>query len=1097
MMHTGLTICLSCSSASPSGKRFCADCGAPLPRICADCGGRIAQGSEVCGECRADPRANLPAKPSSPPERTAAATSVSHNKVLMGEAERRQLSVMFCDLVGSTSLAGRLDPEDMRDIIISYQNAVAAIVEKYGGYVAKYMGDGVLVLFGYPHAQEDDPEQAVRTGLAIVAAVSALSKPEPLQVRIGIATGLTVVGDLIGIGSSREQAVVGDTPNLAARLQALAEPNTVFISDTTRRLVGTLFALRDLGPQSLKGIAAEERVWQALREQRGAGRFQALRSSATTLLGRDAELLAAQEQWDLAKRGAGRLLIISGEPGIGKSRFAEALHRFASKDDFNFIRLDCSPAHTSSAFYPIIETLLKNIGGDEQDDFEIFRVRFVKRLRACGLSSREISSICGFTFSRRNQNDDVHTVSSSRKREMFVRSVVVYIAKLAEQVPLLMTWEDVHWADPSSLEFIAYLANNINKLPTMLVTTSRPELDDRWQALPCTHVLRLSRLDDKEAADLVRNVAFKRDLSDDLVSAVVGQADGVPLFIEELAKSVVEGLHSPIQRASIPTTLQATLTARLDRLGESRTIAQIASVIGRKFSFDLLLKVSGVSSSVLQDRLAFLESCDLMYRTGIQSENSYVFKHALVCDAAYNMLLRVERIRIHERVVRALEHSAHFTADHPNVLADHCAGAHLWVKAIRYWIAASRLAIGQFAHQEASQYHDRALAVLDQIPDPAVKRGLQVQLHLVCADIMRTTRGWSAQETFLRLQRARALVDSTTPSDEKTDIICGVWGFEFTNGRPRSALDFLESAADLIDADNQAFVTYMKAASRHNLGLFQSAIGDFESVLIATKLHAAAGMRAFGYGVAPVARSCLCQLYYLTGCFEAAEEAKRSALADARQLDHPVTLANVYALILPIVIFLGDLPFAHQLVDMQTKIAQMNGLDFFKHRADIFGGWLTSLEADPTRGADQIICSLEAGGRQGHAQHRPFYMMIAAQAFVRGGDFRRGVALAAQALREAEGSQERVRHAEIYRIYGDILSHEPRHAGSEAASYFERALKIASDQGAKTLQYLAVRSLEKLKSQYVPEICAKTQGTQMDYECFKAVFSRSPYTNML
>ena len=713
-------------------------------------------------------------------------------------AERRQVTVMFSDLVGSTALSASMDPEDLHEVISAYQKCVAEAVRRFGGFVAKYMGDGVLVYFGYPQAHEDDAERAVRAGLEVVAAVGSLKAASPLQTRVGIATGLVVVGDLVGSGEAQERGIVGETPNLAARLQGFAEPNTVVIAESTRRLLGGLFELADLGAIDLKGLTRPAQAWTALRPSSVESRFKALRAATTPLIGRDEEIELLIRRWTQAKAGEGCVVLISGEPGIGKSRIAEAIQERLSLEPHTRLRFFCSPYHQDSALHPAISQL-ERAAGFRRDDTAEQRLDKLESLLARATNDvSEIAPLFADLLSiRTGGRYPPLELTPYKRKEKTLRALVSQVEGLSAIEPVLMVFEDVHWSDPTTRESLDLLIERTPKLPVLLVITYRPEFTPSWVGRPNVTVITLSRLKPRQQAEMVGHLTGKA-LPKEIIDQIVNRTDGVPLFIEELTKSVVESgllvevgdqyaITSPMGTLAIPTTLHASLLARLDRLAPTREVAQIGAALGRSFSHELISAVSQMPQQKLNEALEQLVQAELIFRRGSPPEAEYTFKHALVQDAAYDTLLRSRKQHIHARIASTLENQFLETAAaDPAILAHHYTEAGLYENALNYLVKAGQQAVARSAMAEAVALVEKGLGLLSAMPISREHQKQELQLRLALAGALIGTKGYASPQVSETWARAGVLGELIGETSHFVPI-AGQWAHHLVRAEHRLA----------------------------------------------------------------------------------------------------------------------------------------------------------------------------------------------------------------------------------------------------------------------------------------------------------------------
>ena len=701
--------------------------------------------------------------------RTDAAGPYSHASV---EAERRPLTVMFCDLVGSTGLSARLDPEDTRSIIATYQKAVAAAVQAEGGFIAKFMGDGIVAYFGYPQAEEHDAERAARAGLAVVDAVGKLKSPldERLRVRVGMATGMAVVGDLIGSGESSERSVVGDTPNIAARLQGLARPDCVVISESTRRLIGDLFELEDLGPLQLKGFEGAVRAFLVLRARSFESRFEALHADGVTeLVGREQELEILTRCWARAKSDHGQVVLISGEPGIGKSRLTVAFMEQIADEPHMRLRYFCSPQHSDSALYPFIGQMERAAGIASNDDPNA-KLDKLDALLIQSETSLEDASLLASMLSLPNDGRHyLQEMTSLRQRQLTLEALISQIEGFSRKDPVLIVFEDVHWADPSSLETLGRLAERIHRLKVLAVVTFRPDFTAPWSANPSVTAITLGRLTDGEIDAIIDSLVGNKTLPGPLRKDIVERADGVPLFAEEITKAVLEAEGGSTTRTieaipspflDVPASLHVSLLSRLDRLGSAKETAQIGAAIGREFSHALLAAVAQKSELELVASVTRLVDAGLVFRHGVPPDPTYLFKHALIQDAAYSTLLREARRSLHMRIADALETQfPDVIASQPATLARHFGEAGQVEKAAILWGKAGQQSVSRSALAEAEAQLKRALALIESLPSTPTRRRERITLEVALIAPLMHIKGYAAPETKTAIEQARQSIE--------------------------------------------------------------------------------------------------------------------------------------------------------------------------------------------------------------------------------------------------------------------------------------------------------------------------------------------------
>ena len=1000
------------------------------------------------------------------------------------EAERRQLTVLFCDLVGSTVLSGALDPEAMRDVITRYQNAVAGEVARFEGHIAKFMGDGVLAYFGYPRAHEDDAERAVRAGLAIIDAVAGLATPagEPLAARIGIATGLVVVGDLVGQGAAQEEAVVGETPNLAARLQTLAAPGSVLISQTTRRLVGTLFELTDLGPQRLKGFADPLAAFRVEGEGRAEGRFEALHGEhLTPLVGREPELAILLERWAWAKDGDGQVVLLSGEPGIGKSRVVRALRERLGNEPYTPLSQYCSPYHTNSALYPVIGLLERasRLDRDEPHEAQLARLEALLA-RSTDRLDEVVPLLAALLGVPTGERYPALALTPEVQKRRTLQALVDQLAGVAARQPVLALYEDVHWIDPSTLELLGLVIEQIPRLPVLALITFRSEFQAPWTGQAHVTMLTMSRLGRRQGVELIARVTGDKPLPSEVVEQIVARTDGVPLFVEELTKTVLESglladagdhyeLSGPLPPLAIPATLHDSLMARLDRLAPVKEVAQIGAVIGREFSHKLLAAVSPLSEDKLGEALDHLVNSELVFRRGTAPEATYSFKHALVQDAAYQSLLKSKRQQLHARIAQVLEERFPDIGEtQPELLARHVTDAGLAEQAIPYWRRAGELAAGRSANLEAIAHLNKGLELVAALPKTLKLRDEELALRLALGAPLIATKGYGAPEVEETYSRASALCDQLGRSGELFPVLRGLWHWHLLRGQLRRAQELGKRLVAL--ADEQATPVH-RALARRSLGTSLFFLGRFADAAVVLDEGIAID-DAVGAWEDPAhvllyteRASVQCRMYstrllWLFGFSDHASETMEAALALCQRLPHPYSLASALSSAALIHNSRREFDTALRRAEAAINLASQHRLlQLIEHSAICRGIALVGL-GQAAEGIALLDAALINWHNLGARLSDTEWLGCLAEAHFRAGQLDAALAALDRAAETAAETGECHYQAELHRLRGTVLAKTGEAA--EAAAWLQRAIDTARSHQAKSLELRAAMSLARL-----------------------------------
>jgi class 3 adenylate cyclase/predicted ATPase len=1000
------------------------------------------------------------------------------------QPERRQLSVLFCDLVGSTELAARLDPEDLGDVMRDYQAACTDVIGWFDGYVAKFLGDGALVYFGWPRAHEDDAERAVRAGLALVEAVVQLERDQEirLQARVGIATGQVVVGDLVGEGAVRDEAVVGETPNLAARLQALAKPGTVVISQATRRLVSGLFELEDLGPRRLKGFAEPLAAWQVQGEGRAEGRFEARHTAALTpLVGRPEEIALLLRRWEQARDGEGQVVLLSGEPGIGKSRIVREVRARLEGEPHVRLLCQCSPYHQTSPLHPVIAQL-ERAAGLERDDPPGARLDKLATLLARGTDRLDesvplIAALLGLPTEDRYPPLDL---TPQRQKQRTLKVLVDQLEGMAAAQPVLVAYEDVHWIDPTTQELLGMAIERIQRLPVLALITFRPEFSPPWSRQPHVSALVLTRLGRRDAAMMVEQVVGDKALPDEVAAQIVAKMDGVPLFVEELTKTVLESgllrdagdcyeLTGPLPPLAIPSTLHDSLLARLDRLAPVKEVAQIGATIGREFSHALLAAVADLPESELKAVLDQLVAAELVFRRGTAPDVTYSFKHALVQDAAYSTLLKRRRQQLHARIRHLLEvQFPEIRSTRPEIIAYHSARAGLFERAAIYWLKAGQLAAERSASIEAIAHLTEGIRALSKLGDTPWRTRHELRCQLALGPALLATRGWSTPEAAEAYRRARELCEKLGEDRERFAASWGLWLLHSTRGETRHAHELTK---ELFEVAERLDDTGLRLQAHHAAWADLTWMGDPRTAcehvrkglaLYDPKEHRPHALLYGGHDPGVCGKGQGGLALWLLGHPDQAEQSASEAVHLAEDLRHAPSLAHALFWIALCHQFRQDGPEAWAYSERLIALASEQELALYRACGLITRGWARVRRGEGCEGIRELREGLDFYTEAEVKLLLSYFRTVLADCYHRIGKSELALISIDGALSIANQTSEHFWHAAILQLKGDIVLALDHFGEAHAEVCFRAAINLARTQGAKSLELRAATSLARL-----------------------------------
>jgi TOMM system kinase/cyclase fusion protein len=1006
------------------------------------------------------------------------------------DAERRQLTVMFCDLVGSTPLSEQLDPEDLREVVRAYQQTCTEVVQHFDGHVAQLLGDALLVYFGWPQAHEDDAQRAVRTGLGMLEAMQTLNtrleqdKGIRLAIRVGIHTGLVVVGEMGG-GGHHEQLALGGTPNVASRLQGLAGADTVTISAATARLVQGYFDLDDLGEHRLKGVAEPIRVYRVQGETETQSRFEVTaRRGLTPLVGREDEVALLLRRWAQSRGGRGQVVLLCGEAGIGKSRLVEVMREHVSRDGAPRIAFRCSPYHTHSALYPVVVHVQRLLQFQRDDTPEVKLAKLERGLHTYGWSLDEtVPLLAGLLSVPLSDRYTPVTLTPQRQRQLTLEMLVTWLFVEADRQPAVLVVEDLHWADPSTLEMLSLLIDRIATAPMLTLLTFRPEFQSPWPMAAHMLHLTLNRFNAQQVERIATAVAGGKRLPGEVVQQVVSRTDGVPLFVEEVTKTVVESgllqeegdhfdLTGPLTTVAIPATLHDALLARLDRLGEAKQVAQLGAALGRTFPYELLYAVARRDAGPLQQALARLVDAELLTSRGVWPQATYTFKHALIRDAAYQSLLKTARQQLHQRTAQVLETQFPETvATQPELLAHHYTEAGRIEEAVGYWQRAGQRAVERSANLEAVAHLTKGLELLASLPDTPERAQQELVMLATLAPALRNTKGRAAPEVRETYARAYALCQQVKDAPQLFPILRGLWNYYNNRAELQTAHELGEqlfALAQCQDDPTQLMWGHcvLGMQDQYYHGAFAGARGHFErAIRLYDCRHQPSLALLYGQDPGVVALSFLAWMVWMLGSPDQALRQGHEALTLAQELTHPYSLAAALNWAALLHQFRREWHAVREQAEAMIAITSEYGFAQRLAWGTVLRGWALAAQGQASEGIEQIHRGLTAFRATGQELFRPYNLALLAEAYGQGGRVDEGLQALDEALALVETTGECLWEPELYRLKGELLLQADdawRQAVYTPATCFQQAVEVARRRQARALELRAATSLARL-----------------------------------
>ena len=995
------------------------------------------------------------------------------------DAEFRQITVMFCDLVGSTQLAEKLDPEDLHKLIDAYRGECSTAIRRYGGEVARYFGDGVMAFFGWPHAHEDDAVRAIHAALEIVSGVTKISGPVTLSCRVGVCSGPVIVGEIGNSATSWSMDAVGETPNMAARLQTLAATNTVLISESTRRLVSAAFDLQDLGLQELKGVTEPLHVYLVLAAKNIASRFEAAHAGfLTPLVGRSTELSLLLDRWQKVKEGDGQVIILSGTAGVGKSRLLHELKSHVQQEPHVLLHHQCSPYHNQSAFFPVIEQIehAAQLTAREADADKIAKLKaYLPRLTESPIDP--VLLIAELLSIPAENHRELSALTPQQIKNRTTSTLVDMLLAFSIQGPTLCVFEDAHWLDPSTLELLELIISRIDHARVLLIVSCRPEFRPTWITRANTTIHSLTRLSQTEVKTMIRDLLRGGSMPQPLLDQIIEKADGVPLFIEELTSST---LRTPLRTRGnfehtaqpellrVPETLSDALMERLDRVAPSRKLAQIAAVIGREFSHDLLSAASQIDEDDMQSALSLLEQADIIYRVGISPFVRFAFKHVLLRDAIYDSLLRSKRQQIHADIAAILERDFPELAENqPEVLAFHYQEAGNHQLAIRCWFKSGQRALAHSANVEAIANLRKTLRLLNALPETPERIKQEIDIQLALGIPLIAVQGYASAETREAFSRARTLCLKLGNIPEYFQALFGLWGHSWMSGKNDDALrmadEFLSRSQALSDPVLPIVAHRVMGSTLLTVGDFQSSANHFEETI---KLSHSKGKQPLYnlYMVEPQVASLLLLSWdmWFLGYPDQSLSRVSEALALAQELSHPYTIAFAHYMISVVHLLRGDAARALESAEKSFEVSQEQRFSLYAILSRISRGRAVGDLGRLEEARAEITLGIDEARRNGVGFMLPMMDSWLADLHAKAGENESAASIVEGVLANIGDVTGRSWEAELHRQRAQILLALDPSKVREAESHLKKSIEVARDQRAKSLELRAATSLAEL-----------------------------------